>query len=747
VLLLIKGLGLGGAERLLVDVVSNSDRDRFDYEVAYVRSDLDSFVPTLESAGVPVHVLGGKATWDLRWLVALRHLLSTGGFDIVHSHLPYTAAFGRLVAASLRRRRRPVLVYTEHSLWYRAAHLTKLFNRCTIGMDSPLLVVSDSARDALPARLRGRARVIVHGVDRARSARLSEQRDALRREVRAELGLAEHEVLALTVANLRQEKGYDLLVESASAVVASGVPVHFVSVGDGPLRASLEASCSEGGISDRVTFLGRREDTLRLMTGSDVFVLPSHQEGLPVALMEAMSVGLPVVATTVGGVPDIVSEGSEGFLVPPANAELMAGAIRKLAEDPGLRARMGRAAELRSEQFDVSQAAASIEDVYSTLLDATSATGSRIKEGASTPLVLHVIPTALARGAQREARALADRLDTPGLRRHLVLNLFDGPQEVPVELSLGHVAGKVAARGFRPSLVLRLRSRLGELAPSVVVAHGGDPLKYLVPALPKGVPLVYYATGTFGASDRRAQVLLWRALMRRAAVVACEGEEVLAQCRDLLAVRPERLHLAPNGRDPNRFHPPSTESKARRTPGEPPVVAFVGALNKGKGPDVFVEVVASLRATGLQLRAVLCGDGPLRQELTLPCEGAGVEMLGSREDVENVMRDADVFVFPSRPTGEGMPGVLIEAGLSGLPVVATDVPGVRAIVEDGETGSVVPVDDVPAMARATASLVCDPELRERVGAAGRRRCEERFTIDRVARCWLSFLEPLLVEGS
>jgi len=125
-----------------------------------------------------------------------------------------------------------------------------------------------------------------------------------------------------------------------------------------------------------------------------------------------------------------------------------------------------------------------------------------------------------------------------------------------------------------------------------------------------------------------------------------------------------------------------------------------------------------------------------------PAADAGVELLGTRSDVAEVLRGTDVFVFPSLPTGEGMPGVLIEAGLTGLPVVATDVPGVRSVVDDGITGFVVGVDDLDAMVEATSRLLSGPSLRHAMGGAARRRCLERFSLDAVAACWLSFLDPL-----
>jgi glycosyltransferase involved in cell wall biosynthesis len=360
------------------------------------------------------------------------------------------------------------------------------------------------------------------------------------------------------------------------------------------------------------------------------------------------------------------------------------------------------------------------------------------------PLVLHVVPTSASRGAQREARALADQLDVPGVRRHRVLSLVNsvdrGDDEVVVDYTLGDGGGRATSVGFDPRLVMRLRRRLTELSPVLVVAHGGEPLKFLVPALfPRRFPLVYYAIGTLAPQGHHPmRRLMWRFLARRPDMVAAEGSEVLDECRTLLGVESGRLVLVPNGRDPEEFRP-GVDSGPRPLP----VVAFVGALTEQKRPRRFVEVVAALRARGLEFRALAVGDGPLGRDLGPAASAAGVELLGARGDVADVLKGVDIFVFPSSPMGEGMPGVLIEAGLSGVPVVATDVPGVDAIVEDGETGHVVDVDDFDAMVTGVASLLTDPDRRRAMGEAARRRCSERFSLEVVASGWRDVLVPLL----
>jgi glycosyltransferase involved in cell wall biosynthesis len=361
-------------------------------------------------------------------------------------------------------------------------------------------------------------------------------------------------------------------------------------------------------------------------------------------------------------------------------------------------------------------------------------------EPTTEPLVLHVIPTAAARGAQRVARDLADRLDDPGIVAHRVLTLFDGADGVRADFSLHGAGGDTPSAGYRPAVAAKLRSLLRRLDPALLVAHGGDPLKYLVPALVgRQRPLVYCAIGTFaGSPDGRLQRALWSRLARSADAVVAVGHEVASECTGLFGVPVDRVVMIPNGRDPALFHP-------RPDGGAPiaPMITFVGALTDGKRPDRFVEVVGALRAQGMACGAQLIGDGPLHGALVGMCERAGVELLGARPDVAELLRRGDLLVFPSRPAGEGLPGVLVEAGLTALPVVATDVPGVRTIVDDGRTGLVVPEDDLPALVEATGRLVRESDLRMAMGRAARQRCQDLFSIDVVVSRWRALIDPML----
>lgn len=364
VLLVIKCLGYGGAERLLVDMVAKGDRESFEYEVAYVLEAEHALVPDIVSAGTPVHALGARGNGDLRWMARLRALMLGGGFDVIHFHLPYTASLGRLVVATIPAAHRPAVVYTEHSVWDKMAVVIKVLNRATIGRDQALVVVSQAAHDALPAGLKDRARVIVHGVDLSRSDALIDRREEVRGEVRAELGVDDDDLLVMTVANLRPEKGYDVLLDTARLAADRHLPLRFAAVGRGPLEEELTERHRQLGLDGGFQFLGQRDDVLRLLAGADLFVLASRQEGLPVSLMEATSVGIAIVATSVGGVPQVITDDVDGLVVPPGDPAALVDALERVASDPVLRRRLGDGAKARSAMFDVTSASRQVEGIY-----------------------------------------------------------------------------------------------------------------------------------------------------------------------------------------------------------------------------------------------------------------------------------------------------------------------------------------------------------------------------------------------
>ena len=373
VLWLIKGLGPGGAERLLVSAAEVHDRGAFDLEVAYLLDWKKQLAPELERIGVPTHCLGVSRPTDLRWLARFSRLLSSGHFDIVHAHSPVAAGGARLVVRALPRHRGIRLISTEHNRWSSYALSTRVLNGLTMVLDDARLAISDDVRASVWRPLRPLTKTVVHGVSPASLAAARQERH----RTRGQLGATDGEVLVATVANYRAQKGYPDLLRAARAVIDQGLPARFVAIGQGPLEAEIRKLHAELDLGDRFMLLGYHPDPPVILAGCDLFTLASVYEGYPVALMEALAMGLPVVATAVGGVREAVTDGVEGFLVPPGRPDRLARALGHLVSDADERAAMARAAALRGTRYDIKAAVGHIEDVYRSVCPTPTAASDR----------------------------------------------------------------------------------------------------------------------------------------------------------------------------------------------------------------------------------------------------------------------------------------------------------------------------------------------------------------------------------
>jgi glycosyltransferase involved in cell wall biosynthesis len=208
-------------------------------------------------------------------------------------------------------------------------------------------------------------RVIPNGID---FERMRPSTGDARQRLRGELGLGD-DLAVLVVARLHAEKGYDHLFEALPEIRRrTRQPFRLLIAGEGPLRAAYEGRVRALGCGDVVRFLGFRKDIADLMIASDVFLLPSIAEAFGLALVEALYEGLPVVATRVGGIPEIVDDGIDGILIPPASADAIAGAVAELLSNPTKRAELaGKGRNKVVEKFSFEKMLRECEAVYSEL--------------------------------------------------------------------------------------------------------------------------------------------------------------------------------------------------------------------------------------------------------------------------------------------------------------------------------------------------------------------------------------------
>jgi glycosyltransferase involved in cell wall biosynthesis len=254
------------------------------------------------------------------------------------------------------------MVTTEHNEWTSHHRLTRGVNRLTFPLDDHVFAVSEAVQRSMSRRVAARTEVLHHGVDVDEIGGRRGERDA----ARAELGIGADEVLVGTVANLRANKDYPSLLAAAARLHQTGRPVRFVSVGQGPLAEEVEAERDRLGLGDRFQLLGYREDPIRVLAACDVFCLSSRYEGLPIALLEALALGLPAVVTSVGAMPQVIRDGCDGRVVPPGSPERLADAIAELV-DPAVRGPMARAALTRARDFGVRPAVERQQELYTQL--------------------------------------------------------------------------------------------------------------------------------------------------------------------------------------------------------------------------------------------------------------------------------------------------------------------------------------------------------------------------------------------
>lgn len=353
VLVIIKGMGIGGAERLVSESSRFWNRNDFDYKVAYLLPWKNALVPDLQANGVPVECFGTQRGLSFHALARLRAMCAEA--DVVHSHLPVSGILVRIFAPRVPH------LYTEHNLTSSYRPLTRWLNRWTYGRNTAATAVSQGVADSLRGYPGPEVRVVPNGVSPT-------VRTGSRGRVREELGLDEGDTLVVHVGNIRPGKGHDCLVEAAAIAIAKDPSLVFVSIGSEKIRGDLsrlQAAASARGLADRMRFLGPRPDALDFTVACDIYVNPSEVEGLPVAILEAMAVGRPVVATAVGGVPSVVESGRTGYLVDSSEPRALANRIVELAADPVSRSKMGdRGRSVVESRFTLDQMVRTYEEIY-----------------------------------------------------------------------------------------------------------------------------------------------------------------------------------------------------------------------------------------------------------------------------------------------------------------------------------------------------------------------------------------------
>ena len=363
-MLLAIGLGVGGTESHILELATRIDRSRFDVSVCTLKSG-GRMAEELQARGIKVLSLDGAGKLDARVLFRLLNIIREERPDVIQAFLFWANVAARICG---RLARTLAIISSYHDEIVSEGWMIRLVDRLTLKWTHGVLCCSEAVRRSVVSRIGGTGHqftVIPFGVD---VDRFGTSAPATRRE----LGLLDDGAVVGTVCRLVEpKKGLSILLQAMGELKRrlGKPPCQLLIVGDGPARETLESLRDRLGLFEWVVFTGIRRDIPRVLHALDAFVLPSLYEGFGIAILEAMAAAKPVVATTVGGIPEFVVSGDTGLLVEPGDASALAEAIERLLCEPERAMQMGiRGRERVLAGFQMSTVVRRHEQVYEACL-------------------------------------------------------------------------------------------------------------------------------------------------------------------------------------------------------------------------------------------------------------------------------------------------------------------------------------------------------------------------------------------
>jgi colanic acid/amylovoran biosynthesis glycosyltransferase len=770
ILFLIDELDVGGTEQQILELVKRLDRRRYQPVVCCFRPGRVS--REIEAAGVRVISLPKRGKIDPLLVAKLVRIMRRERIGLVQTYLFTANTWGRLAA---RLAGIPIIVTSERNvdMWeerykQRLGVWLDRWTQRTIGN-------SEAVGDYLASKgiARDKIRVIYNGVDTQRF-----EEPATPQATREELGIPPHHAVVGHLARLEPQKDPHTFLHAAATVAEQAPNVSFLVVGGGSLQEDLEREARTIGLGERMVFTGPRRDVPRMLAACDLSVLSSVKEGMSNTVMESMAAGKPMVATRVGGNPELIEDGVTGILVPPRDPAALAAGIQRILDDPDLSKSMGQKARARmAERFSVDAMVAATEGLYDELVTAASGVaGERQHAAGVVGLVASQFPRNVDAYFLREVAGLAAR----GIPfRIFSLRDFDGKvvhaaarplmaQTVYVPFLASWPLWRANARAlartpgrylallgrFVGGLWRRPRSLVRTLAvfpkavyfAEVAEREGIGHIHANWASHPSAAALVISgltgATWSFAghASDIYLDAGMLREKIREAKfVLTCtrHNKEYLARVGGPDTA--DKIVLSYHGVDLDRFRP-----LPARTPG-PFRILTVGTLRDSKGLPDLIEACRLLADRGIAFECAIVGDGEERRGLERLIASRGladrVRITGflAQEALIPLYQDAGVVALPALSEIHfGIPNILLEALAVGTPVVCTALPSLSEFMEDGVHGIFVPEQSPTALADAIESLARDPERGRAIGAAGRKQIEALFD----AKTNVAALEPL-----
>ena len=743
ILYVIWSLEVGGAERIVISLAKYINKDKYNPIVCCLNHK-GVLAEELDEIGIKVLALDKKPGIDLSIIPKLIKIFKEHRIQIVHTHLWTSDFWGRIAAKFAGV---PVIVSTAHNVDFWKPKIFLFIDRFLTRFSDRIIAVSEEVKNFYikTAKLPEEKIVTVYnGIELAKFDATAVNR----LEKIKEFNFNTSDKIIGIIGRLVEQKGQAYFLEMMLILKQNYPNIKSLVIGDGPLKENLIRKTKELHLEENVIFTGLRNDVADLLKAIDILVSSSTYEGLPMILLEAMAAAKPIVATRVGGNPEIIDEGKTGFLVPAKDPQALANRVSALLNNSEYAQRIGKSAQEKVHNlYSIEKMLQDTENIYDKLLTQKKVTIKKIK-------ITLIIDNLEIGGAQKQFIELVKNIDRNKFKIIVValsihrINLLKELVDSGIEVRLIDQWGKICVPAF-----VKLFKLLKNERPDIVHTYLFTASLYgRIVAKLIGIPVVIVSERSTDNWKKSSYIWMDRILAKVTDRILVNAQTIKESLVKREKIPDKKIQIIYNGLDLNKFDSGrGNKDQIRENLGVLNgnlVIGIIGRLSKEKDHLTFLNAAKQIISTTPRVNFIIVGDGHLRKELEDISINLGIKdsviFMGNTSNVSDVLIATDILVSAS--LYEGCSNAILEAMATGLPVVATKVGGNKEIVTDGITGILITPQDPDALAEAVLSLLKNAELMKSMGKKGRERIEADFILSKMVKNTEEVYETLINQN-